>query len=430
VNDCFVKVSVSSADMEKIRIQAADITAWKMDVQQGCGNGEHFKALFKNMAGMNGWKLSREQVGNGQSGYAFFAETSVTCNGSTITVVTTRHDMMENNTVQTIFATGDDIEQLKRNYVSSAGIFVPVINYPEYPAVEKNGVFGKLNVELLKLYNEAFNYEKKGRLFPEKAVNSWTALLNYSGDNPFKSLAKERIDFYKNMETAQKNTSVAHDADLKKLEQLILMTALPAEKIAESFLQYFETYGAFAGRRVMDQLITVISPAEKKAAVKAVLFENAETSAKWKNSCNAGNGASCYLYSFTNASDARDMKKKACLQSVKKACTELADDAVEAKQGESALYFGEKSCHLGEKSWCFKAGSIVYSGKHGVKTDVVKSIPMLMDACEVNEVGGCAYLGFIFEKGEDGKKDPIRSKFFYDRACSLGHKESCNRTGE
>jgi hypothetical protein len=82
VNDCFVKVSVSSADMEKIRIQAADITAWKMDVQQGCGNGELLTALFKNMAGMNGWKLSREQVGNGQSGYAFFAETSVTCNGS------------------------------------------------------------------------------------------------------------------------------------------------------------------------------------------------------------------------------------------------------------------------------------------------------------------------------------------------------------
>jgi len=434
VNDCFVKIAVSNAEMEKIKVQAANVTAWKMSISSQCSTDKDvMTALFKHTASANGWILSRESVENLQSGnskFAFFAETSVSCNGDSVTVVTTRHDLMENSTLQTIFATGNDFEQLKKDYISSAGIYIPVVNYPEYPAVEKNGVFSKLNVELLKLYNEAFNSEKKGRLFPEKAVNSWTSLYNYSGDNPFKTLAKERMDFYKNMETAQKNTSLAHDADLKKLEQLILMTALPGEKIAESFGQYFETYGAFAGRKVTDQLIAGISPAEKKATVKAILFENDKTTEKWKNSCNSGNGASCYLYSFTNASDARDMKKKACLQSVKKACTELADDAFEAKQGESALYFGEKACHLGEKGWCFKAGSIVYSGKHGVKTDVVKSIPLLMDACEVNEVGGCAYLGFIFEKGEDGKKDPIRSKFFYDRACSLGHKESCNRTGE
>ncbi|HQO92524.1 MAG TPA: tetratricopeptide repeat protein [bacterium] len=430
VNDCFVKILVSSADMEKIRVQAADITGWKMDVQQGCGNGELLTALFKNMASINGWKLSREQAGNGQSGYAFFAETSVTCNGSMINIVTTRNDLTAESTVQTIFASGNDMNELKKNYFFSSGIYLPVINYAEYPDVEKSGIFSKLNVEVLKLYNEAFNYEKKGRLFPEKAMNSWSMLYNYSGENPFKTLAKERIEFYKNMETAAQNTVVSYDADLKKLEQVILMTSIPAEKVWEHLNSFFETYGAFAGRKVINKLIEAISPAEKKTQVKSMLFENKEASTKWKSSCNAGNGAYCYLYSFTNEPDGRDMKKKSCQHSVKKACIELADDAVDAKQGDSAVYFGEKACHLGEKSWCFKAGKILYSGEHGVKVNVIKALPLLGDSCEVDDVRGCAYLGFIYEKGEAGKKDPLKSKFYYDKSCNLGLKESCNKTGE
>jgi hypothetical protein len=57
------------------------------------------------------------------------------------------------------------------------------------------------------------------------------------------------------MEMHKKTHLRAHDADLKKLNSSILMTALPAEKIAESFLQYIETYGAFAGRKVINKLI-------------------------------------------------------------------------------------------------------------------------------------------------------------------------------
>lgn len=429
VNDCFVKIAVSSADMENIRIQAADITAWKMDVQQGCGDAEILTALFRNMASLNGWKLSKDQTDN-TKGYAYFAKTSVRCAGGMMNIITVRNDLTSDSTVQTIFASGSDTEQLKKSYLNSSGIYLPVVNYAEYPDVEKNGIFSRLDVEILKLYNEAYGLEKKGRLFPEKAVKAWTALQNYNNENPFKTLAKERVEFYKNMETALKSTTDANDADLKKLEQLILMPSLPAEKTAEHLKSYIETYGAFAGLKVVNKLIDAIAPAERQSQVKTALFEKNGPAQSWKASCDAGNGAFCYIYSLTKADDARDVKKKACLQSVKKACAELADDAVEAKQGDSAVYFGEKACHLGEKSWCFKAGSIVYSGKHGVKTDVIKSIPLLMDACEVNEVGGCAYLGFIFEKGEDGKKDPVRSKFFYDRACALGFKESCYKTGE
>ncbi|HOB70823.1 MAG TPA: hypothetical protein PKM18_03455 [bacterium] len=430
VNDCFVKVSVSSTDMEKIRVQAADITAWKMNVAQGCGNGELLTALFKNMASMNGWKLSREQAGNGQSGYAFFAETSVTCNGSMINIVTTRNDLTLESTVQTIFASGNDMDELKKNYFFSSGIYLPVINYAEYPDVKKDGVFGNLDVELLKLYNNAYEFEKKGRLFPEKAVNAWNGLYNYSGENPFKMLAKERTEFYKNMESTMKTTTFAHDADLVKVEQIVLMTSLPASKTADDLSRYIETYGALAGRKVINKLIDAITPVEKKNEVISALFGNANVVEKWKNSCSAGNGAYCYLYSFSKNDDARDMKKKACLMSIKNACVELAEDAVDAKQGDSAVYFGEKGCHLGEKSWCFKAGKILYSGEHGVKVNVIKALPLLGDSCEVDDVRGCAYLGFIYEKGETGKKDPVKSKFYYDKSCNLGLKESCNKTGE
>ena len=58
------------------------------------------------------------------------------------------------------------------------------------------------------------------------------------------------------------------------------------------------------------------------------------------------------------------------------------------------------------------------------------SSDLLGDSCEVDDVRGCAYLGFIYEKGETGKKDPVKSKFYYDKSCNLGLKESCNKTGE
>ena len=430
VHDCFVKIGVSLEEMEKIKIQAADITAWKMNIAQNCGEKDLLTALFKNMASMNGWKLTREQVAGNVSGYAFFAETSVTCSGSSINIVTTRNDLATESTVQTIFASGSDMEQLKKNYFFSSGIYLPVINYAEYPDVEKNGIFNKLDVGLLKLYNDAYEYEKKGRLFPERAMKSWSNLYNYSGENLFLALAKERLDFYRNMESAIKTAESAHEADLLKIDQIVLMTALPAQKTADDLRRYVETYGAFAGRKVIDRLINAISPVEKKNEVISMLFGNSEVAVKWKSSCNSGNGAFCYLYSFTNSDDARDMKKRACLHSVKSGCVELAEDANISKQGQSAVFFGEKACHLGEREWCFRAGKILYSGENGVKVDVVKAFPLLKDSCDAKDVRGCAYLGFMYEKGEGVEKNKAKAKEYYDIACSLGFKDSCGKTGE
>jgi TPR repeat protein len=432
--DSYVKIGISRNDMERIKVQAANVTGWHITVSGSCDFTENEAAhLFKETATRSGWVLSLEATPketvfkNKIPLFAFYAEISVNCKEEETTFTMARYDLIENTIVKAVTASGDSYCELKKNLFRSLRITLPAIDFPEYPDQKEDGIFSDLDSELIKLYNNARKLEQKGRLFPQKAKSSWVDLLNYPEENPFLGLAKERIAFYEKYESVKRTTQTAEKKDREKLKEIVSSDSPDVNDFSLLFSQYLETYGAYAGRKIINEIAEAVKDPEIRKEVKRISLDENINAPAWLNSCLAGSGAKCYLYSLTETEESREYKKRACLLQVEKGCSELAEDSFKKENGTSALYFGEKSCHLGNKDWCFESADIIYSGKMGLKPDVQKSIPLLIDSCETGEVKGCFYLGFIYEKGEGVEKNKEKSLNFYKKACELGHAGSCQK---
>jgi TPR repeat protein len=434
LHQCFVKIGFTKEEMARMKVQSENETAWKINSSGSCSfNIKEAETLFKEFSYLRGWKLSSKQSDSGKSqqntlpSSNYYADVSVSCSEEGAKILIKRYDLIDRSIVMTVSAFGTDIGEIKKSLFQKTGIYRPLMDFPEYSDPEKSGLLDKIDVDLLNLYNKALYFEKRGRLFPEKALKSWKAVSEYDGKNELKDFAEERVGFYSNLKD-RKSTVAAKEAEKRaKLKEIIGLESMDEKEMAQLLIDYIEGYGAYAGNNIINGIIDEIKPAQRKENIRKLVFEDKNMSGRWKASCLNGDGAKCYIYSLTKSDESFEFKKKSCDMSVKKGCLELAEEAEKKEQGVNAAYFGEKACHLGAEDWCFKAGDIYYSGKYGVKTDVERSYSVLKDSCDAGNIRGCAYLGYIHEHGETGKKDISKAKYYYKLGCDLGSRDLCKR---
>ena len=69
---------------------------------------------------------------------------------------------------------------------------------------------------------------------------------------------------------------------------------------------------------------------------------------------------------------------------------------------------------------CALLGFMYERGK-GVKQDDFKALKFYQKACDLNFSGGCSNLGLMYEKGKGVKQDDLKALKFYQKACDLNH---------
>ena len=59
----------------------------------------------------------------------------------------------------------------------------------------------------------------------------------------------------------------------------------------------------------------------------------------------------------------------------------------------------------------------------GVKQDDLKALKFSQKACDLNDGGGCSFLGLMYKEGKGVKQDDFKALKFFQKACDL--KSSC-----
>ena len=93
--------------------------------------------------------------------------------------------------------------------------------------------------------------------------------------------------------------------------------------------------------------------------------------------------------------------------------------------GNDQLKQNTKSCEEGKLFSCIDLG-IMYFTSDGVAEDLKKSEELFTEACKGRVAKGCFYLGYLYKRGGDGvKKDKLKAKLAFGRACNIGSERSC-----
>ena len=273
-----------------------------------------------------------------------------------------------------------------------------------------------VNIELLRKYNEAVKSDNLGRLFPQIAIEKWSDLEKIESENPYKNMAKERVDIwgkYLAEKTVMENSKIK---DLAKLNEILKMEAIPTKQKADFLRDYINKYAPFYGFDEINKIFAKYPVLKPKVYSKRLLLE-------WSKACEKKDYKACF---FLANSSKKDLKKLvfACENNVEPACSQLFH-TLKNSNFQQAVVFGEKSCKGGNSKICFSAGSLAYKIR---KMKTAKEI--LKIACDLNSVGGCAYLGFMYEHGESVPKNWQKAKEFYQKACDLGYKKSCEKLNQ
>ncbi|MCH4601365.1 tetratricopeptide repeat protein [Helicobacter pylori] len=86
-------------------------------------------------------------------------------------------------------------------------------------------------------------------------------------------------------------------------------------------------------------------------------------------------------------------------------------------------YF-EKACDLNNGGGCSFLGDLHRSGD-GVKQDSKKAAQFYSKGCELNNSMGCSFLGMLYEYGQGVEKNLTKAAQFYSKACKLGLQKAC-----
>ncbi|KNE24244.1 beta-lactamase [Helicobacter pylori] len=68
----------------------------------------------------------------------------------------------------------------------------------------------------------------------------------------------------------------------------------------------------------------------------------------------------------------------------------------------------------------FNLGMLSYD-----KQDFSKAKGYFEKACDLNNGGGCSFLGDLYRSGDGVKQDLTKAAQFYSKACKLGDQEAC-----
>jgi len=93
---------------------------------------------------------------------------------------------------------------------------------------------------------------------------------------------------------------------------------------------------------------------------------------------------------------------------------------------KKALYYYNLSCKLGNGYGCYNYAQSAYRGQ-GMKVDINASIYYFFLACDRNIAYACDTLAGIIIRAEGGVlPDRILAQEYWEKACNLGLKSSCN----
>ena len=86
-----------------------------------------------------------------------------------------------------------------------------------------------------------------------------------------------------------------------------------------------------------------------------------------------------------------------------------------------------KSCESGSLISCVDLG-VMYFTADGTEKDLRKSEELFTKACKGRVAKGCFYLGYLYKRGGNGiKKDKLKAKLAFGRACNIGSERSCEQ---
>jgi len=93
--------------------------------------------------------------------------------------------------------------------------------------------------------------------------------------------------------------------------------------------------------------------------------------------------------------------------------------------GNDKLKQNSKLCEEGSLISCIDLG-VMYFTSDGVVEDLKKSEELFTEACKGRVAKGCFYLGYLYKRGGNGiKKDKLKAKLAFGRACNIGSERSC-----
>ena len=430
--ESYVKIGVTANDLKVMNIKAAEATAWNFSAS-GCSGDlqDDILMVFKEAATRSGWKLESEQsekpaFSNDFPRTAYFVSIKAKCAGNTMSVAVERYDLIEKLLVTSAYSKADSLRSLKSDLFNSLQIYVPMVDFPEYPDAKNTSFLNNVSSDLRDLYSEALKAEEKGRLNPAKAENIWKNIAGYSGNNPLLGLARNRVDFYGKMSSYRSQLVSGEKKEFENLRKMAKSSSFDVKAYSNAVAEYVNLYGAWAGSGKVDEVIDFVENKDKKEAVRKIVFSQSDKYFSWRKSCEQGDPAKCYLVSMNGDGDSVSLKKYACEYKVEKSCLDLYSAAKNGERGNDAARFAEKSCYLGNSDSCVTAAGILYQGKMKAKKNIEKSLAILEDSCGAESGESCYMLGVIYDGGSKSiKKDRTKAKEFYKKSCSFGFAKSC-----
>lgn len=427
--ETFVKIGVSKNDIELMGIKATGANAWNFSAS-GCNGdqSEEIEAVFKEAFSRLGWKLEpgqSEKPGFAQSfpRTAYFTSVKAKCSGTVTSIAVERYDMVEKLLVTSAYSKADSLKELKTALFNSLQVYIPMVDFPEYPDSKNSSFLNGASPDLKNLYADALKAEEKGRLAPQKAENLWKEIAGFDGNNPLRTLAQNRIDFYKKMAVYRSQLAANEQKEFENLKKMAKSSSVGT--YAKAVVEYLDLYGAWAGSEKAKQVIDLIGKDDKKAELRNAVFSDSRFFS-WESACRQGNPAKCYLVSMKDDGSSVALKKYACEYKVEQACFDLYSYAKGGNRGNDAAGFAEKSCYLGNKNSCLNAATILYTGKMQASKNIEKSLSLLEDSCDAESGESCYMLGVIYDDGSKSvKKDRNKAKEFYKKSCGFGFKKSC-----
>ncbi|QQX47740.1 tetratricopeptide repeat protein [Helicobacter pylori] len=87
-------------------------------------------------------------------------------------------------------------------------------------------------------------------------------------------------------------------------------------------------------------------------------------------------------------------------------------------------YF-EKACDLNNGGGCAALGDLYNDYDKGVEKNSKKAAQFYSKACELKDGRGCGALGRLYYIGEGVGKNSKKATHFCSKACKLGYKKAC-----
>lgn len=103
-----------------------------------------------------------------------------------------------------------------------------------------------------------------------------------------------------------------------------------------------------------------------------------------------------------------------------------ATEAEERADFKQSFELYKKSCDSNYYKACYMLSSFYASGAFDTPKDISKSISLQEKACHGNYAQSCATLGLLYRNGSIIPRDYTNAKKYFQKACDLGHQESCN----